>query len=195
MIENEFVLEALRESGSLLEGHFLLSSGKHSDRYCQCAQLLQHPSRAAEVLALVAEQVRGMGATAVVGPAMGGIVVAYELARQLGIPGLFTEREDGVMTFRRGFSLSAEDRVFIAEDVITTGKSALEAARAIQDTGASILGLCCIVDRRPAGVELPFPLYAATSLEVQTFEADSCPLCEQGLSIVKPGSRDISKKL
>lgn len=190
-MENQMVLDTLRECGSLLEGHFLLSSGKHSDRYCQCAKLLQYPGRAEKVLALVTEQVKDKGATVVIGPAMGGIVVAYELARQLKLPGFFTERENGEMTLRRGFALSPEDRVLIAEDVVTTGKSTMETVKVIEAAGAKVIGLCCIVDRRAPGVELPFPLYAATSLNVQTFEADACPLCAEGTPYVKPGSRNI----
>ena len=190
-MENTFVLDTLRECGSLLEGHFLLSSGKHSNRYVQCAKLLQYPDRAAKVLSLVAEQVKDLGATVVVGPAIGGIVVAYELARQIGIPGIFTEREDNVMTLRRGFALSSGDRVLVSEDVVTTGKSTLETVKVIESYGARVIGLCCIADRRTPGVELPFPLYSATSLDVQTFEADNCPLCGAGLPVVKPGSRKI----
>lgn len=190
-MENNMVLNTLRECGSLLEGHFLLSSGKHSDRYCQCAKLLQYPDRAARVLALVAEQVGERGATVIVGPAMGGVVVAYELARQLGLPGIFTERENGKMALRRGFELSPRDRVLISEDVVTTGKSTMETVAVIEAAGAEVIGLCCIVDRRAPGVELPFPLYSATKLNVQTFEAEGCPLCARNLPIVKPGSRKL----
>lgn len=188
-LENQMVLDTLRECGSLLEGHFLLSSGRHSDRYCQCARLLQYPDRAARVLALIAEQVKDLGATVVVGPAMGGIVVAYELARQLGLPGIFTERVDGEMMLRRGFALGPQDRVLLSEDVVTTGKSSMEAVAAIEATGAKVIGFCCIVDRRAPGTKLPLPLYSATVLEVQTFESDACPLCGRGLPVEKPGSR------
>ena len=188
-MENNMVLDILRECGSLLEGHFLLTSGKHSDRYCQCAKLLQYPERAERVLALVADQVRALGATVVVGPAMGGVIPAYELARQLRVRGIFTERVEDVMQLRRGFALEASDNVLVCEDVITTGKSTLETLAVLQETGARVIGLCCLVDRRVPGVELPLPLYAATTLNVQTFEAGSCSLCEQGVPIEKPGSR------
>jgi orotate phosphoribosyltransferase len=122
---------------------------------------------------------------------MGGIIVAYELARQLGLPGIFTERVDGEMALRRGFELSASDRVLISEDVVTTGKSTLETVKVIESYGAKVLGLCCIADRRAPGIELPFPLYAATTLNVQTFEADACPLCKKNIPVVKPGSRKL----
>jgi len=192
-MENKMVLGILRECGSLLDGHFLLSSGKHSDRYCQCAKLLQYPDRAQKVLAEVAAQVRELGAELVAGPAMGGIIVAYELARQLGVPGIFTERADNVMTLRRGFAVEPGARVLIAEDVVTTGKSTLETVRVLEEQGARIIGLCCIVDRRAPGVELPFPIYSATELAVQTFEADACPICGTGVPLVKPGSRKMEK--
>ena len=188
-MENQMVLEVLRECGSLLEGHFLLSSGKHSDRYCQCAKLLQHPERAAKVLAEVAKQVSGLAVDVVVGPAMGGIVVAYELARQLGVPGIFTERVDNVMTLRRGFEVRPGQTILVTEDVVTTGKSTMETVAVLEGFGARVVGLCCIVDRRIPGTQLPFPIYSATELTVQTFEADACPLCEKGLQIEKPGSR------
>lgn len=188
-MENKAVLDVLRECGSLLEGHFLLSSGKHSDRYCQCAKLLQYPDKAGKVIAVVAEQVRGLGATVVVGPAMGGVLVAYELAGQLDIRGVFTERVDGDMQLRRGFTLEKGEKVLISEDVVTTGKSTMETVKAIEALGGEVIGLCCIVDRRAGGNELPFPVFSAVTLNVRTFEPDACPLCAEGLPAEKPGSR------
>ena len=186
----------LKESGAMLEGHFLLSSGRHSDRYFQCARLLQYPGRAAEALAPVAERIRAdmragrLVLDAVVGPAMGGIIVAYELGRQLGLPGFFTERDDtGAMTLRRGFTLEKGQRVLIAEDVVTTGKSSGESARVLEALGAEIRALACLVDRRAEGVPLPWPLYAAAVLPAANWEAGSCELCARGLPLVKPGSR------
>jgi orotate phosphoribosyltransferase len=185
----------LKESGAMLEGHFLLSSGRHSDRYFQCARLLQYPDRAAEALAPVAERIRAdmkagkLALDVVVGPAMGGIIVAYELGRQLGLPGFFTERDDaGAMTLRRGFTLEKGQRVLIAEDVVTTGKSSGESARVIEALGAEVRALVCLVDRR-AGGPLPWPLYAAAVLPAANWEAGSCELCARGLPLVKPGSR------
>ncbi|MDR2908305.1 MAG: orotate phosphoribosyltransferase [Oscillospiraceae bacterium] len=190
-MENAAIIEILRGCGSLLEGHFLLTSGKHSDRYCQCAKLLQYPDRAARAVEPVAAQAKALGATAVVGPAMGGIVVAYELARQLGIRGIFTERENDVMALRRGFEIAPGERVIISEDVVTTGKSTMEVAELLtREFGATVVGVCCLVDRRPEGVTLPLPIYSATELNVKTFEANDCPICREGsLPLVKPGSR------
>lgn len=191
-MENPNVLQTLKECGSLLEGHFLLSSGKHSNRYCQCAKLLQYPDKAAQVLQVVTQQVKDLQADIVVGPAMGGVIVSYELARQLGIPGIFTERENNIMTLRRGFELNPGQKVLLSEDVITTGKSTMETVAVIESYGAKVIGLCCIVDRRGAGVDLPFPVYSATTLEVQTFEATDCPLCAENIPVVKPGSRKMT---
>lgn len=180
-------LELLKESGALLEGHFLLSSGRHSNRYCQSALLLCHPERAARALAPVAEQVRGLGIDAVVGPALGGIVPAYELARQLGVPGLYVERENEILTLRRGFVIQPGWRILVAEDVVTTGKSTLETAAVIQAAGATVVGVGCIADRGESN--LPFPTFAGTQLSIQSWQADGCPLCGQGVPIVKPGTR------
>lgn len=188
-MENQAVINILRDCGSLLDGHFLLSSGKHSNRYCQCAKLLQHPNEADKVLSFVADQVRDLGATVVVGPAMGGIVVAYELARQLGIRGVFTERVNADMQFRRGFTIENGEKVLISEDVVTTGKSTLETVKAIEELGGEVIGICCIADRRAPDTVLPFPVFSATSLNVETFEASACPLCEKGIPAEKPGSR------
>lgn len=188
----------LRESGAMLEGHFLLSSGRHSDRYFQCARLLQYPDRAAAALANVVARIRTdikegkFALDAIVGPAMGGIVVAYELGRQLGIPAFFTERDEmGGMSLRRGFEVVEGQRILIAEDVVTTGKSSLETARILETAGARIVGLACVVDRRAPGVDVSWPLYAATKVDVANWEAASCALCAQGLPLVKPGSRKI----
>jgi orotate phosphoribosyltransferase len=188
----------LKESGALLEGHFLLSSGRHSDRYFQCARLLQYPAKAAAVLAVVAEQIRSavragtLAVDAVVGPAMGGVIVAYELARQLGLPGFFTERDDtGAMSLRRGFTVEKGQRFLIAEDVVTTGKSSGESARVLEALGGQVSALACVVDRRAGQSPIPWPLYAACRVDAATWDADACELCKQGIPAVKPGSRKV----
>ncbi|MBU5485387.1 orotate phosphoribosyltransferase [Clostridium sp. MSJ-11] len=185
------IIQILKESEALLEGHFLLSSGRHSDKYCQCAKLLQYPDKAEEVLKTVSEQLRNVDFDLVVGPAMGGVVVAYELARQLKKPGIFSERENGVMTLRRGFEIKKGERIIISEDVITTGKSSLEVVKLIEELGGEVVGLCCIVDRRDEGVEMPFPIYSAVKIHVKSYEKEECPLCKEGIPHVKPGSRNM----
>jgi orotate phosphoribosyltransferase len=193
-------IELLRESGALLEGHFLLSSGRHADRYFQCAKLLQYPDRAAEALAGVAASLKAdmtagkLAIDVICGPAMGGIIVAYELGRQLGLPAIFTERDDtGKMTLRRGFEVKQGAHVLIAEDVVTTTKSSGESAKALQEQGALVAALACIVDRRAPGVEAPWPLYPACKVEVGNWLPEECDLCKKGVPLVKPGSRRLFK--
>ena len=170
-----------------MEGHFLLSSGRHSDRYCQCAKLLQYPDRAERVIAEITRQVRDLPIDMVVGPAMGGIIVAYELGRQLGVPAIFTERVDNVMTLRRGFEVKPGQKLLITEDVVTTGKSSLETIEVLKSYGAEVLGIACIANRSTGG--LPYPVYGATKLDIQSWLPEECPLCKEGKPFVKPGSR------
>lgn len=182
-------IEILEKTGALLTGHFLLSSGRHSGQYAQMARLLQYPDQAAEVLKIVAEKVKDLSIDVVVGPAMGGIIVAYELGRQLGKRAIFTEREENVMTLRRGFEIKPGERVLITEDVVTTGKSSKETADVVERLGGVVVGIASVVDRS-AG-EIFCPVYSAMKLEILTYDAKSCPLCKQGLPAVKPGSRKI----
>ncbi len=181
------VIDELKQSEALLEGHFLLSSGRHSDRYCQCAKLLQYPDRAERVISVIKEQVKDLPIDMVVGPAMGGILVAYELGRQLGVPAIFTERVDNVMTLRRGFEVKPGQKLLITEDVVTTGKSSLETIEVLKGYGAEVIGIACLADRSTG--DFPYPIYSATKLDIQSWEADECPLCKQGIPVVKPGSR------
>ena len=181
------VIDELKQSEALLEGHFLLSSGRHSDRYCQCAKLLQYPDRAKRVISVIAEKVKGLPIDMVVGPAMGGIIVAYELGRQLGVPAIFTERVDNVMTLRRGFEVKPGQRLLITEDVVTTGKSSLETIEVLKSYGAEVIGIACIADRT-AG-DFPYPIYSSTKLDIQSWPSEECPLCKEGMPFIKPGSR------
>jgi len=183
------VIELLKESNALLEGHFLLSSGKHSDRYVQCAKLLQYPDKAAKALSVVVEKLKDVEIDIVVGPAMGGIIVAYELGRQLGKPAIFTEREEEKMTLKRGFHIEKGQKVLIAEDVVTTGKSSYEAIKVVEELGGIVVGIGCLADR--SNGDLKYPVYGGTKLEIKTYDKEDCPLCKEGLAIVKPGSRKI----
>lgn len=186
-------LAIMKECEAFLEGHFLLSSGLHSGGYCQCAKLLRFPDKAAQVLATVAEQVKGLGVTKVCGPAMGGVIVSYELARQLGVESIFTERKDNEMQLRRGFSVAPGDRVLITEDVVTTGKSTMETVKVLEDMGAEVIGVACIVDRRAPGCDFALPVYPALTLDIQTYDPAACPLCAEGKRLEKPGSRESLK--
>jgi len=184
------ILDLLRETGAVLNGHFILSSGKHAARYIQCAKLLQHPDIAERVCRTLAKRVKGLKPIdVVVGPALGGIIIAYELAEQLGVRGLFTERWEGKTALRRGFEIASHERVLIAEDVVTTGRSTLEVVDVVKESGGEVIGISCIVDRRPAGIELPYPIISAVKLEVAAYDPTDCPLCQTGIPAVKPGSR------
>ncbi|MGI4871331.1 MAG: orotate phosphoribosyltransferase [Janthinobacterium lividum] len=187
------IIEAqLREEGALLSGHFKLSSGLHSDTYVQCARFLRKPGLAAPAMAVLASHLRAAGLVpdVVVGPAMGGVVVSYELARQLGVPSLFTERDaNGEMTLRRGFTLSPGERVVIAEDVVTTGKSTLEVARVLAAMGVEVLAVASLIDRTDGNAGLPFPNFALLPVQAAVFATDAVPAHLVGIPAVKPGSR------
>jgi len=180
------------ERGALLEGHFLLSSGLHSPRYLQCARVLMDPPLASALGAVLANRLRplfeGVPA-AVVAPALGGVLVAHEVARALGCPGLFTERQDGTMTLRRGFALAPGEPVVVVEDVITTGGSTREVLAAVRTREAPVLAVGTIVDRSGGTVELGVPHRSLLELEVPTWSPESCPLCADGSKPEKPGSR------
>ena len=193
------VISILQECEAMLTGHFLLSSGNHSSQYFQCAKLLQYPDKAAQVLsipvkALLSLKKQGkISFDCVVGPAMGGIIPAYEFGRQLGIPSFFTERDDdGIMVLRRGFEIEKGMKILLAEDVITTGRSTLEAAKALEAIGGSVVASICIVDRRAENMPNPFTweIFSALRQPAVIYEPSACPLCETGeLTLVKPGSR------
>ena len=185
-------LSIMKQCEAFLEGHFLLSSGRHSGGYCQCAKLLRFPALSEEVLASVTNQVKHLPITKVCGPAMGGVIVSYELARQLGVESIFTERKDGEMQLRRGFSVGWGDKILIAEDVITTGKSTMETVRALEALGAEVIGAACIADRRADDCDFPLPVYACLKLSIDSYEPDACPICrENKLPLEKPGSREM----
>ena len=183
------VLSLFRESGALLEGHFRLSSGLHSGRYLQSALVLQHPQHAAAVGAELADKLRALTPTAVMSPALGGLIIGHEVARALGVRAIFAERTDGVLSLRRGFTLSAGDRVVVIEDVVTTGKSTRETMDVATPTGATVVGAGAIIDRSGGASALGVPFEALVELVVPTYTAEECPMCREGQPIVKPGSR------
>ena len=193
------IIDLLKETSAMLEGHFLLSSGKHSDRYFQCAKLLQYPDKAQAALEAVTLKIREdikagkLKVDMTAGPAIGGIIAAWEIGRQLSLPAIFTERDDsGAMSLRRGFEILSGNNVMIVEDVITTGKSSLECAAALEAAGAVITGLACVVDRRAEGAEdFPWPFYPAVKLSAVAWDAADCELCKREIPVVKPGSRKV----
>jgi orotate phosphoribosyltransferase len=192
-LTRDSLLLLFEEKGALLQGHFLLSSGLHSPSYLQCARVLMDPALATRLGAALAAGLRpllgGAPPGAVVAPALGGVLVAHEVARALGCRGLFTERQDGAMTLRRGFTLGAGEPVVVVEDVVTTGGSTREVMEAVRARGARVLAVGSLVDRSGGAVDLGIPRTSLLALEVPTYAADACPLCAAGSKPEKPGSR------
>lgn len=187
------LLRLFEEQGALLSGHFLLSSGLHSARYLQCARVLMDPALATRLGAALAERLRPLLSetrpAAVVAPALGGVLVAHEVARALGCAGLFTERQDGAMTLRRGFALAEGDPVVVVEDVITTGGSTREVLEAVRARGARVVAVGSLVDRSGGSATLDVPWRSLLELAVESWPAETCPLCAAGGKPEKPGSR------
>ena len=183
------VLTLMKDLGALHSGHFLLSSGLHSDTYFQCAKILQFPELARELGAAMADFFADTACDLVVSPAMGGILIGHEVARALGRRFVFSERKDGEMMIRRGFEIAQGEKVVIAEDVVTRGTSLLEVVACVEAAGGVVTGLTSIIDRTGGDVDLPFPLHSLARVKVETFTAGDCPLCAAGLEVVKPGSR------
>jgi orotate phosphoribosyltransferase len=188
MTENE-ILEVFRRNSALLEGHFILSSGLHSDRYVQCALVLQHPRVAEQLGAELAAKLRHLGASVVAAPALGGILVAQEVARALGVRAIFAERQEGVMTLRRGFSLAAGEPTLVVEDVLTTGLSTRETIQCVEQAGGKVVGAGALIDRSGGTADLGLPRAALLTLKIQNYNPAECPLCKSGSPAVKPGSR------
>jgi len=183
------VLDLFRQSGALLEGHFRLTSGLHSSGYLQCALVLQHPPHAAALGAALGALARDHAATAVLSPALGGIVIGHEVGRALGVRAIFAERQDGALTLRRGFRLDAADRVLVIEDVVTTGGSTRETVEVARAAGATVVGAASIIDRSGAPARLDVPFVSLARYPLPTYEEADCPLCKTGVPVVKPGSR------
>ncbi|MBN4050832.1 MAG: orotate phosphoribosyltransferase [Alkaliphilus sp.] len=189
-MNKERILEILKETEVLLEGHFLLTSGKHSRQYMQCAKLLQYPKYTEEIARDLADKFKNEKVDIVIAPAVGGIIFGYEVARQLGAKNLFAERVNGKMKLRRGFEIPKGARVLVAEDVVTTGGSVKEVIEAVKKQGGEVVGVVVVVDRSNGTVEFGTKFEAALTTEVISYKADNCPLCKEGKSApVKPGSR------
>lgn len=183
------ILKIYKDTGALLKGHFKLSSGLHSEDYLQCALVLQYPEYAEKLCSQLAGYFKDDKPTCVVAPALGGIVVSYEVARALGVRSLFTERKDGKMVLRRGFKLTKGDRVLVVEDVITTGLSTKEVLKSVESTGAAIVGVGSIIDRSGKNIDFGVKSNSLLKLDLPVFPPEECSLCKQGVDITKPGSR------
>lgn len=189
MEQNE-ALDLYRRTGAYLEGHFRLSSGLHSPGYMQSALVLQQPADAAALGLGIGVHVKHLRPTVVLSPALGGLIIGHEVARSLGVRAIFAERAGGTeLTLRRGFTLAPADRVLVVEDVFTTGKSTRETIDVARNAGAEVVGAAAIVDRSGGTIRFDVPAYALVTLDVPTYEPEKCPLCAQGVPVIKPGSR------
>lgn len=192
MMTDKEVLEVFQKTGGILKGHFLLTSGRHSDTYMQCAKLFVDTESSEKLCAALAEKLTGVNAEAVVSPAVGGILMGYEVARQLKLPNYFMERENGEMTLRRGFAIEKGTKVLVVEDVVTTGGSVKEVIAKLKAMGAEPVAVASIVDRSAGAVEFGLPFYNLISMNVVSYEPDECPLCKEGkIPAIKPGSRSL----
>jgi orotate phosphoribosyltransferase len=186
------ILEHFRQTNALLEGHFILSSGLHSPNYLQCALALQYPSDAAKFGKAIAEHFIDENIETVASPAIGGLIIGYETAKALNVRFIWTERENGAMTVRRGFSVKENERTLVVEDVITTGGSTRECIAALESRDAKVVAAASIIDRSNGRADVGVKRIALASLEVPSYQPEACPLCARGDEAVKPGSRKIN---
>ncbi|HSD64537.1 MAG TPA: orotate phosphoribosyltransferase [Ignavibacteriaceae bacterium] len=185
------ILEIFKKTGALLEGHFLLTSGRHSNIYFQCAKVLQYPDYTEEVCKIIADYFRDYEIDTVISPAMGGIIVGQEVARQLNKRSIFAEREDKKLVLRRGFTIKPGEKVLVCEDVVTTGGSVFEVIDIVKDNGGLVVGVGYIVDRSNGKVDFGYPQKSTIKMEVISYLPEECPLCKQNIPVVKPGSRKL----
>lgn len=190
MISKEKVLSIFESSGGILKGHFLLTSGRHSDQYMQCAKLFVNPVHAEKLCSELAKKFKSVEIDVVASPAIGGIIMGYEMARQLKCKNVFTERVNGKMELRRGFAIPKGTKVLVVEDVVTTGGSVKEVIELVKDLGGEIVGVASIVDRSGGKVDFGVKFESLISMEIPSYEPDQCPICAQGLPLIKPGSRN-----
>lgn len=186
------IIEIFESTQALLSGHFLLTSGRHSNIYFQCAKVLQYPQYNEIVCTKIADYYKDFNINTVIAPAIGGCVVGQEVARQLNKRFIFAEREDKKLTLRRGFSLEPGEKVLVCEDVVTTGGSVFEVIDIVKNAGAEIVGVGFIVDRSNGAVQFGYPQFSTVKLNAISFQADECPLCKENHPLVKPGSRKIT---
>lgn len=189
-MNNQQILEILIKCGVLIEGHFLLTSGKHSDKYMQCAKLFQQPKYSQAIVEMLVKKIKHYEADLVIAPAIGGIILSYEVARQLNIESIFAERDNGSMTLRRGFDIKKGTRILVVEDVVTTGGSVKEVIKLIERHGENIVGIASIIDRSKGEVDFGYPFESVIKIDFKTYDKDECPMCKSGSIPYKPGSRN-----
>lgn len=192
-MSDQNILEIFKKTNALLNGHFLLTSGRHSNQYFQCAMVLQHPEYNEILSAIIAEYFKNFEIDTVISPAIGGICVGQEVARQLNKKFIFAEREDSKLTLRRGFSIAEGEKLLVCEDVVTTGGSVFEVMDIVKENNATVAGVGMIVDRSNGKVNFGVPQVSTLKLDVVSYLPDECPLCKEGIPAIKPGSRKIKK--
>jgi orotate phosphoribosyltransferase len=185
---NEEVLKILKDTGALLDGHFILTSGLHSPHYIEKFRVFEQPAYTEKLCKMIADNYREKNISVVIGPMTGGIILAYEVGRQLGTRAIFTERIEGKMLLRRGFKLSPEDRVLVVEDIITTGGSIQEVIDIVKQHGSTIVGLSCLVDRSSGKAKFDVPFKPLLKMDVVSYKPEECTMCKNGSKPVKPGS-------
>ena len=193
MLSDKEILNIFLKTEALLNGHFLLTSGRHSNQYFQCAKVLQYPNYTEQVCKKIAEFFKDYEIDTVIAPAMGGIIVGQEVARQLGKRAIFAEREDKNLTLRRGFEIKPGEKLLVCEDVVTTGGSVFEVIDIVKQNNGIVVGVGFIVDRSNGKVQFGVPQVSALKLDVVSYLPEECPLCKEGIPVVKPGSRKIDK--
>lgn len=191
-MKNQNILDIFLSTNALLNGHFLLTSGRHSNQYFQCAQVLQHPEHNSTICSKIAEYFKDFEIDTVISPAIGGIVVGQEVARQLGKKSIFAEREDKILNLRRGFQIEEGKKYLVCEDVVTTGGSVFEVIEIVKNNGGIVAGVGYIVDRSNNKVQFGVPQFSTLQLEVVSYQPEDCPLCKENkIPLIKPGSRKV----
>ncbi len=191
-MKKEEILEIFHKTNALLEGHFLLTSGRHSNQYFQCAKVLQYPEHTTNICKIIADNFKDLEIDTVISPAIGGIVVGQEVARQLNKRFIFAERENKNLTLRRGFEIKKDEKALVCEDVVTTGGSVFEVIDIVKANGGKIVGVGMIVDRSNGKVNFGVPQISTLQMEVISYLPEECPMCKEGIPAVKPGSRKLS---
>ncbi|MBN2879464.1 MAG: orotate phosphoribosyltransferase [Clostridia bacterium] len=192
-MDKDIVLKIFEEIKVIQKGHFLLTSGRHSDTYMQCARLFEYPEYSEKIASDIAEAFKDDHIDVVIGPAMGGIILSYEVARKLNARNIFAERTDGIMSIRRGFDMAPGQNILIVEDVVTTGGSVFEVIELVKETGANISGVGLVVDRSNGKVDFGYKQHAVLTTEVISYDANECPICSTDIPLKKPGSRTPAK--
>ena len=186
----EEIRELLVETDVIQKGHFVLSSGRHADIYMQCARVLQYPKHAATIAAEIAEKWKDKEIDVVIGPALGGVVLSYAVAKELGVRSIFSERKNGEMKIRRGFDLDPKEKVLVVEDVVTTGGSVKEVLAVLEEQDVEIVGLSSIIDRSNGKVEFNYDFKALLPVDIKSYKAGQCELCQKDVPLTRPGSKE-----